>query len=213
MRLEYEAASEEYKTALALAPGDARVLRNCGEFAARMGRGESGLAMVRRAVALDPVNIYTYESLGYVLLTLRRYAEATAAFKQAEVLTPDCCSSLIGLTYYALGEFENARSYCAKQADTDDVCLALADNKLGRRADAEAALVRLRGSYGDRAAFSYAQIYAQWGNITEALSWLETALRLQDPSLDELKTQPLLDPLRDEARFHAIERALRFPPQ
>jgi TolB-like protein/Flp pilus assembly protein TadD len=212
-RLEYAAASEEYKTALALAPGNARVLLNCGEFAARMGRGESGLAMIRRAVALDPVNVGTYESLGIVLLILRRYGEAIAAFRHAEVLRPECCSSAIGWAYYALGEFENARSYCAKQPDSDDVCLALADNKLGRHADAEAALARLRGSYGDRAAYQYVQIYAQWGNITEALRWLETALRLQDPWLDDLKTQPLLDPLRNEPRFQAVERALRFPPQ
>jgi TolB-like protein/cytochrome c-type biogenesis protein CcmH/NrfG len=211
VRLEYAAASEEYKTALALAPGNARVLLNCGEFAARMGRGESGLAMIRRAVALDPVNIGTYESLGSVLLILRRYAEAIAAFRHAEVLRPDCCSSAIGWTYYALGEFENARSYCAKQPD--DLCLALAENKLGRHADAEAALARLRGSYGDRGAYGYALIYAQWGNITEALRWLETALRLQDSGLDDLKTQPFLDPLRNEPRFQAIERALRFPPQ
>ena len=94
MRLEYAAASEECKTALALAPGNTRVLMDCGEFAARMGRGESGLAMIRRAVALDPVNINTYESLGYVLSMLRRDAEAMAAFRHAEVLRPDCCSSL-----------------------------------------------------------------------------------------------------------------------
>jgi tetratricopeptide (TPR) repeat protein len=91
--------------------------------------------------------------------------------------------------------------------------LALAENKLGRHADAEAALARLRGSYGDRGAYGYALIYAQWGNITEALRWLETALRLQDSGLDDLKTQPFLDPLRNEPRFQAIERALRFPPQ
>ena len=213
VRLEYAAASEEYKTALALAPGNARVLVNCGGFAARMGRGESGLAMIRRAVALDPVNINTYGGLGNVLVILRRYAEAGAAFRHAEVLRPGCCFADIGLTYYELGEFENARSYCAKQPEGDDVCLALADNKLGRQADAEAALARLRGSYGDRAAYEYAKIYAQWGNITDALRWLETALRLQDPSLDDLKTQSLLDPLRNEPRFQAIERALRFPPQ
>jgi Tfp pilus assembly protein PilF len=71
MLLEYAAASEEYKMALALAQGNSRVLLNCGEFAVRMGRGESGLAMIRRAVALDPVNINAYESLGNVLLILR----------------------------------------------------------------------------------------------------------------------------------------------
>ena len=43
------------------------------------------------------------------------------------------------------------------------------------------------------------------------LVWLEAAARLRDGGLVLLKTDPLLDPLRDEARFRAIERALQFP--
>jgi hypothetical protein len=41
--------------------------------------------------------------------------------------------------------------------------------------------------------------------------WLATALRLQDSGLRQLKTGPLLDPLRKEPRFQAIERQLQFP--
>jgi hypothetical protein len=40
---------------------------------------------------------------------------------------------------------------------------------------------------------------------------LETAWRLRDPGLEYLKTDPLLDPLRKEPRFQAIERELKFP--
>jgi hypothetical protein len=36
-------------------------------------------------------------------------------------------------------------------------------------------------------------------------------MRLRDPGLELLKTDPLFDPLRDELRFQAIERALKFP--
>jgi len=34
---------------------------------------------------------------------------------------------------------------------------------------------------------------------------------MRDPGLVFLKTDPLLDPLRNEPRFQAIERELRFP--
>jgi tetratricopeptide (TPR) repeat protein len=83
-------------------------------------------------------------------------------------------------------------------------------NKLGRHADAEAELAKLKATAGD-ASYQYATIYAQWGNRAQALEWLETALRLRDPGLVLLKTDPLLDPLRKEPRFQAIERELRFP--
>ncbi|MBV8741518.1 MAG: hypothetical protein JOZ12_07005 [Sinobacteraceae bacterium] len=43
------------------------------------------------------------------------------------------------------------------------------------------------------------------------LEWLETALRLRDPGLGDLKADPLLDPIRKEPRFQAVERALKFP--
>jgi TIR domain len=69
----------------------------------------------------------------------------------------------------------------------------------------------LRADGGDSNAYQYATIYAQWGDRAKALEWLEVAWRLQDPGLEELKIDPLMDPLRQEARFQAIEKALKFP--
>jgi hypothetical protein len=43
------------------------------------------------------------------------------------------------------------------------------------------------------------------------LEWLTTALRLRNQDLVYVKTDPLLDPLRKEPRFRAIERELKFP--
>ncbi len=64
---------------------------------------------------------------------------------------------------------------------------------------------------GDADSYQYAEIYAKWGNTGKALDWLETAQRLRDTGLPWLKTDPLLDPLRKEPRFQAIERELKFP--
>jgi hypothetical protein len=86
-------------------------------------------------------------------------------------------------------------------------------DKLGRHVDAETVLAKMQASNGDDAAYQYAEIYAQWGNAAKALEWLGTAMRVRDPGLVELKTDSLLDPLRNEPHFQAIERALKFPPQ
>ena len=54
--LDFTRASEEYERALALAPGNAQVLRVSGLFAAYMGRTDAGrLVAARRAVVLDPL--------------------------------------------------------------------------------------------------------------------------------------------------------------
>jgi hypothetical protein len=60
-------------------------------------------------------------------------------------------------------------------------------------------------------AYQYAAFYAQRGDNPKALAWLETALRLRDSGLENLKTDPLMDPLRQEPQFQAVMRELRFP--
>jgi len=64
---------------------------------------------------------------------------------------------------------------------------------------------------GDSAGYQYAEIYAQWGENKAALDWLEKAMRLRDPGLAGLRVDPLMDPLRKEPRFQAIEQELKFP--
>jgi hypothetical protein len=52
---------------------------------------------------------------------------------------------------------------------------------------------------------------SQRPSVTKALEWLETAWRLRDGGLEHLKTDPLLDPIRQEPRFQAVMRELKFP--
>jgi TolB-like protein/tetratricopeptide (TPR) repeat protein len=214
--LDFKEATEEYERALALGTGNSRVLRNYGAFSVYMGRGGSGLTAVRRAAVLDPLNSSAQGFLGQVLLALRRYPEALAAYNDAEALpstTPGSFLGAIGTTYYLLGDFESARASCEQHRDdsASQSCLAMTYDKLGRHADAEAVLTKLRSTMGDASAYQYATIYAQWGNVPKALGWLETALRLRDPDLQQLKVDPFLDPLRKEPRFQAAMRELRFP--
>jgi hypothetical protein len=91
------------------------------------------------------------------------------------------------------------------------VCLAIVYHQQGRTSEAESETAKIKESTGDAAAFQYAEIYAQWGDVPTALMWLETAYRLRDPGLAGVKTDNLLDPLRSEPRFQEIERKLKFP--
>jgi len=216
--LDFARASEEFQRAMTLAPGNARVLRDYSGFAVSMGRTDAGIAAARRAAALDPLNADSHSFLSGALLSARRYDEALAAYQDGLSLLqrgdPRWRANTGQLLYYARGEFEEMRAVCEGVGEAvEDVqdCLALAYHKLGRQADAKAALARFKALQGDAAAYGYATIYAQWGDTREALRWLETALRLRDPQLASLKTDPLLDPLRKEPRFQAIERELKFP--
>ena len=213
--LNFTQASEAYERTLALAPGNAEVLRNSGLFAAWMGHFDAGLAAIRRAVVLDPLARESHSLLGHALYAARRYEEAVAAWAEVISLDPDFKATYgwRGLAFYGLGDFQSARASCATKPDywASQQCLALIYDKLGRHADAEVELAKLKATHSDASAYQFATIYAQWGNRAQALEWLETALRLRDPGLEFLKTDPLLDPLRKEARLQAIERELKFP--
>jgi TolB-like protein/tetratricopeptide (TPR) repeat protein len=213
--LDFNKANDEYGRALILAPGNAEVLRVSGEFAAFMGHFDAGVASARRAVVLDPLARQSHFGLGRALYVAGRYEEAVGSFAEVIILDPDFKATygLRGLSYYGLMDLEHARSSCETKRDDwlSQQCLAVVYNKLGKHADAEAELAKLKAAQGDSAAYQYATIYAQWGDRARALEWLETAWRLRDSGLESLKTDQLMDPLRQEPRFKAIERELKFP--
>jgi TolB-like protein/Flp pilus assembly protein TadD len=213
--LDFTQASQAYERALALAPGNAEVLRYSGDFESAMGHFDTGVAAARRAAVLDPLARQTHSVLGRALYAARRYEEAVAAFAEAISLEPEYKPSYgdRGLAYYGLGDLERARGSCETKPDhwVSQQCFAVIYDKLGRHADAESELAKIKAAQGDAMAYQYATIYAQWGDRAKALEWLETAWRLRDPGLALLRTDPLLDPLRKEPRFQAMMRELKFP--
>jgi TolB-like protein/DNA-binding winged helix-turn-helix (wHTH) protein len=214
--LDFAQASAELDRAVSLAPGSAWAIGSYGLFAVLTGRPDAGIAAARHAVALDPLNPESHFRLGETLYFARRYAESVEAYSNVLALDPQDTDSpgMRGLAYYGLGDFQKSRESCeAKAADNEHSqwCLALTYHRLTRGADAEAALAKLRTITGERCAYKCATIYAQWGNVSQALEWLDTALQLRVPELKWLKADPLLDSLRKEPRFQAIERTLNFP--
>jgi TolB-like protein/tetratricopeptide (TPR) repeat protein len=214
--LDFGQEAKEFERALALAPGNAHVLRNYGSFAVNMGWTDAGLAALRRALALDPLNHDVSVKLGDALANLRRFDEAIAVYRELLKIDPQNSGAYnaIGANYYMLGDFQSALSWCkAKPDEFSSACLAATYDKLGRHSDAEAALAKFAASLGDVYPYVVAVIYAQWGNTAKALECLEKAMRVRDLGLQQLKIDPFLDPLRKEPRFQAIERELKFPPQ
>jgi len=83
-----------------------------------MGRTPAGIAATR-AVVLDPLNRDNYGDLAYALYFARQYDEAIGALNEDLALDPDdsVAYGLRGLSYYALGNLENARASCETRAN------------------------------------------------------------------------------------------------
>ena len=63
---------------------------------------------------------------------------------------------------------------------------------------------------GDTVHYQQAQVLAQWGRKDEALAQLEQAYALRDAGLVRLRNDPLLDPVREDARFAKLEQSIGF---
>jgi tetratricopeptide (TPR) repeat protein len=214
---DYAAAAAEHERALALSPGNSRVLLMSARFLAEIGRAEAAIANARRAVILDPLNAGAYRLLGLVYLYTHHYPEAILAYNRALSINPQAVQVAAnrGLAQAELGELESSLQSCAAPPLDwlNHMCLAIVFHKLNRSAEARAELAALQASADDEfdLAYQYAQIYAQWGDTAKALDWLEKAQRVRDPGLLQLKVDALLDPIRREPRFEAILRTLNFP--
>jgi len=212
----FASANEELERAVALAPGNAVVLYEYARLAAYLGHIDAAVTAARRGATLDPLNLRTHRELGDMLLYARRYTEAVAAYQESITLDPEGALrdyAKRGVAYYLLGDLGAARASCETKPDQllSQVCLALVLHKLGQPAEAKSALAKAIASAGEAPAYQCAEVYAQWADPTKALTWLETSLRTHDAGLPKLRVDPLLDPLRNEPRFQAVERELKFP--
>jgi TolB-like protein/tetratricopeptide (TPR) repeat protein len=217
--LDYAGAAPEFARALALEPGSAGVQSAFAAFSSLLGRNELAIAAARRAVVLNPLDVGVHINLGQCLLAAHQYAQALAALQDAKALNPSSHYVRHSITEVLLasGQTQQALQQCESPAtgldeDFRHHCLAVAYHALGRRADADRELERLRTLNGDASAYGYAQIYAQWGDKVRSFQWLTTAERLRAPGLMQLKSDWQLDPIRDEPEFKAIAARLNFPP-
>ncbi len=208
-------AQAEYRRAIALAPGDAATLLNYGRFQLEMGHVQDGIAAAEKAASLDPLAASTHGNLAIILEYARRYDDARLAMHRAEVLQPSNTRFqriTLGMLETMQGNADAAQHVCAGNVDYRDMmCLAIAYHMLGRQADAVGELARARAILGDNGAFLYARIFAQWGDAGQALQWLDTAYRLRDPGLVELKIDPALDPIRATPQYQELVHKMRFP--
>jgi len=209
-------AGAEYARATELAPGDATILLRGAFFELALGHIPPAVAAAEHAASLDPLTPKTYRMLARILAYARRFDDAHAALRRARGLLPaDPRADRTDLAFVQMmqGDVQGALQTCGTDLDPHFLmCVAWVDHALGRQEDAEAALARLRAAIGDNGAYLYANILAQWGRQDAALTWLQTAYRLRDPGLINMRIDPMIGRLRGTPRFKQIEAALGFPP-
>jgi tetratricopeptide (TPR) repeat protein len=203
---------DEMGKAEALSPGSATIAADVSSSELALGHVDRALDAARRATQLDPLGPDEWGQLAKTLLVSHRYDEASAALDHERSVLgtlPERHMVLRAFVRLLQGRPADARALCAADKSWRETeILALADHDLGRQEAAERDLAKLRAELQDGGAFNYAEIYAEWGQKSEALHWLEEALRLRDSGLYDIVLDPFLDSIRNEPRFKDVVRRL-----
>ena len=213
-RLDARGARRPYRLSYELARGDADILSRFGNFEARCGRFDSARPAVKRAAELDPLNARAFRQIGQVEFSARNYTGVIAPIEQALRLNPEMSNAwaTVAMAQLMRGNLALAAAGFAKEKSNLFRLpgLTMVALKQGKNAEAERLLAELTASDGDNSLYQRAQIMTQWGRKDEALTLLETGYEALDSGLIQLRTDPLLDPLRQEQRFIRLVNTIGF---
>ena len=207
MRRDFDFASAEasIRRALELEPNNPRVIHNSAMVIGSMGNLDEAIELYRRALEIDPLNLVTYMNLGTAYFAADRLEDAETALKKVIELNPEAplIRGFLGNVYLvqrrpkaALAEY-NQEGF--RPLHLSGRILAL--DALGDRAAADEALTEMQAEFGDDAAWAYAQIFAQRGEVDEAFQWLERAYELKIFGLVNVKNNVWLRPLHSDPRW------------
>ncbi|HEV2617605.1 MAG TPA: protein kinase [Candidatus Acidoferrales bacterium] len=211
---DWAGAEQELKDALELSPSDAEAHRTYSYFLAAMGRPDQAIAEIQRAQEIDPLNIWTQITAGWVFYYSRQYNKAIEQCQKALELDPNSAGGYdcLGTSYLAAGQYQKAIEAAQKASSfsNDDptrvVGLGRAYALAGRKADARRVIDQLKELSGRTyvSPYFFATIYAALGQKDEAFGWLEKAFHQHDRYLAWLKADGAIDPLRGDPRLQRL---------
>ncbi len=204
-QLDVKGAGDPYQKSFERGFGNADILSGFANYAARTGKFIDARSAIARAKKLDPLNPAVFRNAGVIEYCDRKYDDALPPFKTALSLNPKMSGihQLIGDINYLQGNLANAKSeYSAEPNSLDRLKgLAIIEYQLKNPDQAKLEMAKLIAKFGDNSLYQQAQILAQWGDLTAALTALEKAHQIGDSGMVLLRNDPLLDKLRKQPRF------------
>ena len=214
---DFAGAAQDFKSGLALDPGDLDVLRNGANLLQSLGRLDEALALEEAVVRRDPVNVTALHNLGYFQRMAGRLDAAIASYRTLLNLAPGRSNAhaqlgnallLKGDAQGALAEIEQEPSESFKM-----IGLPMAYDALGRKADSDAALAALIAKWEKDAPYNIAYVYAYRGEADKAFAWLDKAVEYDDAGLSEIPTENLFDKIRADPRWLVFLRKVGKAPE
>ncbi len=218
---DWETAEREFRRAIELDPDDAKAHHWLALYLAAMGRHEEALVASTRAESLDPDSLGFKVGKGAVLYFGRAFEEMRRQMLGVVALDPDFPWGYdwLGMAQVQLRQFEPAIETYQKAVRLSDgtaevvAGLGHAYGVAGREAEASRILDQLESLAGRWyiPPVQRAYVCVGLGRWDRAFELLEEAFRDRSWELVFLREEPWLDEIREDARFAALEKRMRFP--
>jgi Tfp pilus assembly protein PilF len=211
---DWTGADREFRRAIDLNPQYATAHQWYAFLLASQGRVDDGLVEGHTASDLDPASVSVRRSLAHAYYYARRYDQAIYHIERAMALDPVAAEThrLLGLFLAAQGQLEEAERVLRDGLEVPGAgmyplaTLAYVLGRAGREGEARTVLAGLqdeaRRGYVSPVAFG--MIYLGVGDRDRVFEMLERAYAERRGWLAYLTVNPLLDPLRGDARFDAL---------
>jgi serine/threonine-protein kinase len=217
---DWEGADREFRRAIELNPRYSSAHQWYAFLLASRGQHDAALLEGHTALELDPASVSARRGVGWLAFYARRFDLALDHLARAIEMNPMAVESsrMLGTTLAMRGQFAEAERIlrdalalpAAGAYTTATLGWVLA--RAGKRREAEELLRELeavaRASYVSPVAFAIFHLGLE--NVDGALDWAERAYQEKRGWLAYMKVNPMLDPLRNEARFKALLQKMRL---
>lgn len=217
---DWAGAEREIRRAIELNPNSADAHAMYGNYFAAAGEFPKAIAESTLAHELDPLSLGTYSGLIWNLVIAREYDRAIAESRRAIEAHPDFAPghAALGMTYVLTGKLPEAleEARLADKLQPDPLTqhfVAMVYAAAGNKADAQRLAAALEKAADARygCAYEIASIHLVLGDKDKADSWLQRGMREQADCMIWLKTEPWMEPARQDARFADLIRRVNFP--
>jgi TolB-like protein/Flp pilus assembly protein TadD len=219
---DFASAGREFKRGVELNPANANAHDGQSFYFKAMGQHEKAIRACLHAQRVDPLSLFACVSLGWAYYFARQFERAAEQDRKALELDPHFTFAhwnlgMVCAQQHKLDEaieaFRQAAAYSGGGL-TFKAHLAYALALAGRRAEAEQIIAELEELARARYVSSYyfAMIYLGLNDPDQAFACLERAYEERAGFMAFIKVEPLLDPLRSDPRFVALERRIGLTP-
>jgi tetratricopeptide (TPR) repeat protein len=220
MEFEWVETEASLSRALALEPMNEYVIQDMARFLRFSGRIEEGLALTRRAVAADPMNLVIRTEHGWSLFDARKFRRAIAEANRILERDPNFAEAyeILGASSWWLGDHEAANAAFHRFEELTGLPTWLLeaaergfekDGVKGRNKEVLTAIRERDDGSISHAIRAVIACYAEEPN--EALVELNHALERGEPSIIAIGQTPSYDCVRSDSRFQDLLRKINWP--